>query len=557
MIPRFLRRDPVRAIALLLTPMNRARRRGGSSCSWLAIVLPLVVAAAMPAHAAVRLHTLFTDHMVLQRDIAVPVWGWAQDGEKVTVEFQGQKVSTTTKDGRWMVRLKKLKAGGPAGVMTVTGHNTVTVKDVVVGEVWIASGQSNMEWSMRDAFEPGADIAAANNPLLRLYTVPKLKADAPVDNVKSSWQMTSSNSVAGFSAVAYYFGQSLQKALGVPVGMIHTSWGGSPAEVWMRDEILASNARYRREIVEDFNAQVAKLGDSVAQWEKEQAAAKAAGKPFDKPKPAIFWKPSELYNGMIAPLLPYAIAGAIWYQGESNADRAHQYRSLFADMIRNWRHDWNQGAFPFFAVQLAPFKAIQAEPAESAWAELREAQNLAAKTLPNVGVAVITDYGDDKDIHPRWKKPAGERLALLARSTVYHEKIVSSGPTLRRMKIDGDKAVLTFDHVGGGLKVGTPPESKGSPVWETVKARQAGNSQALVGFAIAGADRKFVWAKAELQGDKIIVSHPSVAKPVAVRYGWADCPVVNLFNAEGLPASPFRTDDWPMITAPAPAPATK
>jgi len=336
------------------------------------------------------------------------------------------------------------------------------------------------------------------------------------------------------------------------VGMVHTSWGGSPAEVWMREEVLTSNPAYQREILDEYLTQVKKLEPSVAQWEKEQADAKRDGKEFKKQKPSVFWKPSELYNGMIAPLLPYAIKGAIWYQGESNAGRAHQYRSLFADMIRNWRKDWGQGNFPFLEVQLAPFKEIKAEPAESDWAELREAQLLATKTLPKVGLAVITDYGDPKDIHPMWKKPVGERLALAARAIAYKEKLVYSGPVYRRLKIEGHRAVVSFDHVGGGLVVGQQREAagKGSSIWQTVSARQSEQSQALVGFAIAGDDHKFVWAKAEIRGNTVVVSHPSIAHPVAVRYGWADCPVVNLFNAEGLPATPFRTDDWPMVTAP-------
>jgi sialate O-acetylesterase len=374
--------------------------------------------------------------------------------------------------------------------------------------------------------------------------------------VKSSWQLTASNTVNGFSAVAYYFGQALQKSLGVPVGMIHTSWGGSPAEVWMREEVLAAKPGYQRDILDAFTTQAKKVEADLALWEKEQAEAKSAGKRFDRRKPGLGWKPAELYNGMIAPLLPYAIQGAIWYQGESNAGRAHQYRTLFADMIRNWRKDWGQGDFPFLAVQLAPFKEIKAEPADSDWAELREAQVHATKTLRNVGLAVITDYGDPKDIHPRWKQPVGERLALAAREQVYGQKIVGSGPTFRRMKVSGDRAILTFDDVGGGLVVGQPPAQNAPVVWETVKARQAGDAQALVGFAIAGEDKKFVWAKAEIKGKTVIVSHRSVHQPVAVRYGWADCPVVNLFNAEGLPASPFRTDDWTMITAPKPTPVS-
>ena len=515
---------------------------------------------ALCAQADVKLHNLFTDHMVLQRDIAVPVWGWADDGEKVTVEFRGKKVSTTAKGGKWMVKLAKLKAGGP-DELKVSGKNSITLADVLVGEVWLASGQSNMEWSMRNSFQPFGDILAANNPKLRLFTVPKLKADEPVKDVVSAWKETSPSSVSNFSAVAYYFGLKLQKDLGVPVGLIHTSWGGSPAEVWMSDAVLTGNSEYKRDIVDAYVAQMVKLAESTAQWEKEQAQAKADGKPFTKRKPGGGWKPSELYNGMIAPLIPYAIKGAIWYQGESNAGRAHQYRSLFVDMVKNWRNDWAQGDFTFLQVQLAPFMPVKDEPANSTWAELREAQIHATKVLPKVGAVSILDYGDPKDIHPTWKRPVGNRLALAARGIAYGEKFTWSGPEYRSGKVKGDKVVLSFNFTGDGLfgagsrsdNVPSPKTSDG--VTLNYNLAKGWINSPLTGFAIAGEDRKFVWAKAEIEGDKVVVSSPLVPKPVAVRYGWADCPVVNLycspgFQQAGLPASPFRTDNWPMITAP-------
>ncbi len=515
---------------------------------------------ALCAQADVKLHNLFTDHMVLQRDIAVPVWGWADDGEKVTVEFRGKKVSTTAKGGKWMVKLAKLKAGGP-DELKVSGKNSITLADVLVGEVWLASGQSNMEWSMRNSFQPFGDILAANNPKLRLFTVPKLKADEPVKDVVSAWKETSPSSVSNFSAVAYYFGLKLQKDLGVPVGLIHTSWGGSPAEVWMSDAVLTGNSEYKRDIVDAYVAQMVKLAESTAQWEKEQAQAKADGKPFTKRKPGGGWKPSELYNGMIAPLIPYAIKGAIWYQGESNAGRAHQYRSLFVDMVKNWRNDWAQGDFTFLQVQLAPFMPVKDEPADSTWAELREAQIHATKVLPKVGAVSILDYGDPKDIHPTWKRPVGNRLALAARGIAYGEKFTWSGPEYRSGKVKGDKVVLSFNFTGDGLfgagsrsdNVPSPKTSDG--VTLNYNLAKGWINSPLTGFAIAGEDRKFVWAKAEIEGDKVVVSSPLVPKPVAVRYGWADCPVVNLycspgFQQAGLPASPFRTDNWPMITAP-------
>jgi sialate O-acetylesterase len=489
--------------------------------------LGLFLGLADVAPAEVTLHRLFSDNMVLQCNARVPIWGWADDGEEVTVRFRDETVKTISHGGRWMVRLKKLKAGGP-DEMKVSGKNDITLKNVLVGEVWIASGQSNMEWPLRAAYEADKAIAASANPKLRLYTVPKLKADAPTNNVPSFWLECSPMTTPAFSAVAYYFARDLQKALGVPVGIIHTSWGGSPAEVWMSQQALAANPDFKRDILDGYATQFQKYQEALAQFKKEEAQAKASGTAFTKRAPGLGWKPTELYNGMIAPLIPYAIKGAIWYQGESNAGRAEQYRTLFADMIKNWRRDWAEGDFPFLEVQLAPFRDIKDQPVESDWAELREAQALATKVLPKVGMAVITDVGEEKDIHPKKKEPVGGRLALAARKIAYGEKIVYSGPTYKRLKIEGDKAVVYFANVGSGLEA------------------RAGE---LKGFAICGEDKKWVWAKAEIARASVIVSSPEVKRPVAVRFGWADYPVVNLWNKEGLPASPFRTDDFLMITA--------
>jgi len=483
----------------------------------------------LPVYAAVQLPALFSDNMVLQQGIAVPVWGWADDGDEITVKFREQKVTTTARNGKWLVRLRNLKAGGPDVLTIMMKARTIQFTNVLVGEVWVCSGQSNMELAMQQSFESAADIASATNTLIRLFMVPNVKSDAPTVRIKSSWKQCSPQSVGGFSAVGYYFGRDLQRARKVPVGLIQSDWGGSPAEAWMSREALEVNPRYQTEILDSYSAALKNYQDALAAYEKEKAEAKAKGEDFKKGAPWAPWKPSELYNGMIAPLIPYAIKGAIWYQGESNAGRAEQYRTLFPDMIRCWRRDWGQDDFPFLAVQLAPFKAIKDQPDESDWAELREAQLLATKMLPKVGMAVITDVGDPKDIHPRKKQPVGARLALAARAIAYTEKIEYSGPIWSGAAAKGGKVVLQFDHVGKGLE-----------------ARDG----ELQGFAICGEDRKFTWAKAEIVGNTVVVSNPEVAKPVAVRYGWADCPVVNLWNKDGLPASPFRTDDFPMITAP-------
>jgi len=485
------------------------------------LVLTSLFLAAATSRAELRLHGLFSDNMVLQQGTTVPVWGWADDAEVVTVQFRSQKVSAKARDGKWSVQLWRLKAGGP-DVLTV-GAKTKTIQftNVLVGEVWVCSGQSNMEWPLSKAYQPEADIAAATNLNIRLFTVPKLKAVSPTNDVPSAWKECGPQSVTNFSAVACYFGRDLQKARGVPVGLIHTSWGGSPAEAWVSDTVLRANPRYQKGIIESYENARRQYEEALAKWEASDKTGKRPGSPR--------WKPSELYHGMIAPLIPFAIKGVIWYQGESNAGRAEQYRTLFPDLIRNWRRDWREGDFTFLCVQLAPYRAIKPEPGDSAWAELREAQLLATKVLPKVGMAVITDVGDEKDIHPRKKEPVATRLALAARHIAYGEPLVYSGPIFRKMDVKGGKAILYFDNVGSGLE-----------------ARDG----ELKGFAVCGADRKFVWAKAEILPDNTVaVSSPDVPKPVAVRYGWADCPVVNLWNRNGLPASPFRTDNFPLTTA--------
>ncbi len=496
----------------------------------LSLGLALGLSAATAVRADIRMPSIFSDHMVLQAGLkGLPIWGTADEGEEVTVLFQGQRGTVKAKDGKWMIRLNPLATSATPDVLKVSGRNRLQFQDVLVGEVWICSGQSNMEWPMSAAFEPQADIEKSNNPNIRLYTVPKTKSNEPLEDVKSSWLDCKPHNVRFFSAVGYYFGRELQKSMNVPVGLIHTSWGGSPAEVWMSRQSLEAKPEYLLDIVTAYDDQYAKYKEAKAKFDAETDALKKKGeKPTAKAPAPPSWKPSELYNGMIHPIAPYGVKGAIWYQGESNAGRAAQYRTLFPDMIKNWRQTWGQLDFTFLAVQLAPFMKIETEPTESQWAELREAQMLAIKVLPKVGVAVITDVGDEKDIHPKKKEPVGVRLAVAARGIAYGQKNVYSGPTYKNMKfktdkVAGDRIILTFDHVGGGLE-----------------ARDG----ELKGFAICGADKKFVWGKAEILPDNTIaVSHPDIKKPTAVRFGWANYPVVNLWNKDGLPASPFRTDE--------------
>jgi sialate O-acetylesterase len=508
---------------------------------WLACAIAATSLLVPSARAAVKPHALISEGMVLQRDMKVPIWGTADEGEKVTVHFQGQEVSATAKDGKWLVHLENLKAGGPFE-MTIQGKNKIHFKNVLVGEVWIASGQSNMEWPLSFTADADKTIAASANSMIRLFSVPKIPAATAQSNLTGNqftkWFECGPQTVGNFSAVAYFFGRDLQKALNVPVGLIHTSWGGTPAESWTSKPSLEAEpslkyyADHAGQAIKGYGKVVERYLTQLA--ENKDVLVKAAALGHDLPAPPAnparnAWTPTTLYNGMIAPLIPYGVKGAIWYQGESNAGKAYEYRTLLPAMIKDWRAHWGEGDFAFLIVQLAPFMKIVKEPVESDWAELREAQLRTALTLPKTGIAIITDVGEEFDIHPRKKGPVGARLALAARAIAYGEDIVYSGPIYTSMRAEGNKVILSFNHVGGGLV------AKGGP---------------LTGFTIAGEDAKFVNAQAELQDNKVVVWSSEVEHPVAVRYGWANYPTGNLWNKEDLPASPFRTDDFPMKTGP-------
>ena len=502
--------------------------------------IALICCLSGAALADVALHSLFTDHMVVQQKMKIPVWGTAAPGEEVTVTLGKRKASATACDnGEWIVKLKPLKPGAPLELVVQGTNNTVTVKDVLVGEVWVCSGQSNMQFNVANSNNAEQEVAEAKYPGIRLFSVPRKVADTPQKTVEAAWQVCSPETIPNFSAVAYFFGRDIHKELGVPVGLIHTSWGGTPSEAWTSREKLESipvaeplYARWKKTVA-DYPKTLEAYNKKMAAWKAAAEKAKAEGKQAPaKPRPLYPplespHYPSNLYNAMIAPLLPYAIQGAIWYQGESNAGRAYQYRYLFPGMIEDWREAWGQGDFPFLFVQLANFRERQPDPVDDPWAELREAQ-LMTLDLKNTGMAVIIDIGDAADIHPRNKQDVGKRLALAALAGTYGKRIPYSGPIYRSSYIRGDKVYIRFDHTNGGL---------------TVK-----DGDTLKGFAIAGADRKFVWADAVIKGKKIVVSADSVPEPVAVRYAWQINPEASLFNGAGLPASPFRTDEWPGIT---------
>ena len=655
-------------------------------------MLPLlVVIIAQGARADVRLPAIISDNMVLQQGTKVRIWGVANPGEKVMVTFENNsQTAVADAQGHWQVRLGPLKAGGPSDLL-VKGDNLLTIKNVLVGEVWLCSGQSNMEWPLINTIGGAEVVAQANNPEIRLFTVEHHTADKPQSDLEGHWVVTTPDEAAHFSAVGYFFGRELQQRLKIPVGLIDSSWGGTPAEAWTSLEALRTSPELKA-ILERHESSLNPLPQTreayaraLAQWEEKnlyidkENKGETAGfanpgsnttgwetmelpqqfetagmlidgavwfrKVVDLPEswsgkdlvlnlPPIddydvtyfngtkvgsigretpnsytvprkylipgslvhaganliavrvfdsageggfsrggkmaltpqgadesqaislrgVWdykveqalepkhpdwgsrpeavgvsnqnNPSALYNAMIAPLVPFALRGAIWYQGESNASRAYQYRTLFPIMIRDWRNRWGS-VFPFYFVQLANWHANKAEPDESDWAELREAQTLTLREA-QTGMAVTIDIGDENDIHPRNKLDVGRRLAAWALAGTYGQKVVPSGPLFDGYSIEGNKVRIRFKHAAGLKTIdGGPPK----------------------GFAIAGEDHKFVWAEARLDGDTVIVSSPMVSRPVAVRYGWADNPLANLYNQAGLPASPFRTDDWPGVTA--------
>ena len=508
---------------------------------WRGLIPGLIVATAAAvaggsARADVKLPAIFSDHMVLQRDQKDRVWGWAEPGEEVTVEIQGQsKTAKAGADGKWQVMLDPIPTGGPYELV-VKGKNTLTFKDVLSGEVWICSGQSNMQMAVSASDDADLEIRAAKYPQIRLITVPLVGTQEPQHDFKGRWAPCSPETVGDFSAVGYFFGRQLHETLGVPIGLIDDSWGGSACEAWVPRERLAADPKYK-DLLALWEEREKKYPEAKKSFEAYQAAAakaKAEGKPaprtMQNPEGQMRGnaRPGNIFNGVLLPTIGYGIRGAIWYQGETNAGRAYQYRHLFPLMIQTWRELWGQGDFPFYWVQLADYLPEKDAPSDSAWAELREAQTMTMK-LPNTGEAVIIDIGEGKDIHPRNKQGVGKRLARWALARDYGVDVACQSPTYKSMAKKDGKVVLTFDHVDGGFR----PFDVANPV----------------GFTIAGDDKKFVKAEAKVVGpNKVEVWSSEVSDPVAVRYAWADNPVCNLYSKVGLPTTPFRTDDWPGVT---------
>jgi len=509
-------------------------------------ILACVVLAAAPAgelQADVRLPALFADHAVLQRDRPLPVWGWADPGEKVSVTLgteTGEAVAG--KDGRWQVTLKPQPVAKTALTLTVAGKNTVVVKDVLLGDVWLCSGQSNMSISLGGFLAaPGVkdDIATADFPLIRQFGVLEHFADAPQTDVKGEWLACGPRTAGRVSAVAFYFARKVHAETGVPIGILRSAKGSTRIECWLAEDSLLNTKE-----LEPF---ARTMRESLAQWGRDKAAAVRSGVKPDAPEfpPYPFGEKVRrprcvtLHNGMIAPLAPVALRGVIWYQGEGNAGdpkTAQEYTIRLQTLVRDWRRMFGDGELPVYLVQLPAYREPTDSPAGGdAWAHLRESQRKCL-ALPHTGLAVTIDIGEADDIHPKNKFDVGDRLARLALADVYGKKLERSGPLVRGLKIDGNKAVVEFDHVGSGLMVGRKDGRK--PAEEVKDGR-------LARFAVAGKDRKWYWAEAKIVRDTVVCTHPDVPNPVAVRYAFSANPTgTNLYNRDGLPASPFRTDDW-------------
>ena len=486
--------------------------------------------------AELRMSSVFGDSMVVQRDKPIHIWGWTKPNQQVTAKLGGHTASgKSNADGRFDLSLDPLPAGGPHELVIVADEKH-TFTDVLVGEVWVCSGQSNMQWSVDQANDADLEKLAASFPNLRLITVPQVGTQTPQHDFEGAWESCTPENVGKFSAVGFFFGRQIHQTLDVPVGLIDNAWGGSAAEAWVRRDLMESDKKYADLLKKwddlaasfDFEAEQAKYKERLAKWNETKKGNRPRA---PRNQLAGQHRPANLYNGVLLPIIGYTIRGVIWYQGESNSGRAYQYRDLFPMMIQNWRDDWKQGDFPFYWVQLADYLAEKQEPGESAWAELREAQTMTMSKLPNTGEAVILNLGEATDIHPKNKQDVAKRLARWALAKDYGINVPYQSPAYESMVVTTNGRVnVDFDHVGAKI--------------DTFDVREP------IGFAIAGKDKKFVKAQAKIvDKDTIQVWNDSVKEPVAIRYAWADNPVCNVQSAEGLPLTPFRTDDWPGVTA--------
>lgn len=543
----------------------------------------LLIASALftgaAASASVRMPAIFGSHMVLQEDATLPVWGWANAGEKVTVQFRDQKQSTVAAaDGAWRVELKPVTPDEQPGTLTVAGDkDSLTFTDVLVGDVWVASGQSNMEFGIQTDSRGADAIATATDSAIRFFFVPWATALSPQPDIRpgnppsplnGKWLVCSPEIMKtnwgwhGCTAVGYYFIRDIRALTHHPVALIATYKGGTPAQAWTsvggleQEPALAHYVTNHQALVDNLDKAKAAYQKAQAdfqlrlkEWRAKVQEATNAGKALPagtEPRAPLGpdggpGAPANLFNAMVSPLVPYAIKGVIWYQGEGNAnnfDEAAEYRTLFPAMIRDWRQQWHQGDFPFLFVQLPNMNHRVAVPSEGRWPWVRDAQ-LRTLELPKTGMAVTIDVGDADNLHPTDKLYVGKRLALAARHVAYGQDLVYSGPLYDSMKVEGGKIRISFTQLGKGLTIGVPPANTNGFV--------ASPASELKGFALAGSDQKFVWAQAVINGDTVVVSSDKVADPVAVRYDWQQNPPGNLYNREGLPASPFRTDSWPPV----------
>lgn len=510
----------------------------------------LILAAGLPlaARAELKLPAIIGDNMVLQQKQTNPIWGWDTAGTEVTVQFGAQtKSAKADASGKWTVKLDPVTASATPATMSIKGSSSRTLSNILVGEVWLCSGQSNMGFTVGRTRDADVEMLGSKHPNIRLISVPNVGTQIPQNDFVGKWEACTPETVKEFTAVGFFYGRLLHQMLDVPVGLIDNAWGGSACEAWVRRDVLEKDARFKdmiatwqkTEATYDF-AKVKAAYDAAMDKRKQQIAeARKAGKPAPVFAPARpprdemtgNHRPGNLYAGCLHPIIGYGIKGAIWYQGESNAAKAHEYSYLFPLMIQHWRDEWKSGDFPFYWVQLADFKAEATEPGDSDWAELREAQTKTQNVIKNGGQAVIIDVGEGKDIHPTNKRDVAERLARWALAKDYGVKIPYRSPEFKTAAFEGGKATVTLDTFGSSLST-----------FDVVEAR---------GFAVCGEDKKWAWADAKIVGpDKVEVTSKAVAKPVAVRYAWSDNPVCNLYSKEWLPVTPFRSDNFPMITDP-------